>query len=459
MQTEVTKDLPAGEFSLRDASIGVRFAPLVFFCVWALLPLFLMFWGPFDFQLDNPDTLIGFLFACVLAFGLGYTLFAPSTRVEIARHPRPHPRINAFFVAACVLSALLVEPSIYAYTGKHVWQIDSVLNQREVYLELLSALEQGSPLRKVMSALRGLSAPLILLVLPTAAVYWPDLARRARWSILGVVLCFLLFSLFRGTDKEMGDLLVFFFTGIAIAAGFRSLRGAQIDRKAFVRRAAIGFCVIMVFVTLFTLRKAARMQGALSFCLYNDVACFTVDTGSDFVNFIRFSFGMLSAYLNQGYYGLSVALNTDFNWTYGIGHSSFLVSFFSSFFDSESIYQDGLMYALRAGGWDDRYVWSSAFPWLASDLTFWGVPPFMFLIGAIYSRAWFAAIAKRSLSGIMVFALLSIFIVYLPANNQLAQSPDYYVATVVWLAIFVLEGVRNVSRKDFVDHGRNRVVR
>lgn len=459
MQTEVTKGRSAGEGAPHTIPVGVRFAPLAFFCAWTLLPLFLLFWGPFDFQLEQPDVLIGFLFACVFAFGLGYTLFAAPALREIERYPRPYPRINAFFVTACVLSFLLLEPSVYAYTGKHVWQIGSVLNQREVYLELLSALEQGSPLRKAVSALRGFCAPLVLLVLPSAAVYWPDLARRARWSSLGVILCFLVFSLFRGTDKEMGDLLIFFFVGIAIAAGFRSLRGIKTNRKTVFRRMVIGLCVVLVFVTIFTLRKAARMQGALSFCLYNDVACFNVDGGSEVMNFLRFSFGMLTAYLNQGYYGLNVALNTDYNWTYGIGHSSFLVSFFSSFVDSEDIYKDGLMYALRAGGWDDRYVWSSAFPWLASDLTFWGVPPFMFLIGAIYSRAWIAAIAKRNLSGVMVFALLSIFIVYLPANNQLAQSPDYYIATMVWLVIFVLEGVRNVSRKDFVDHGRNRVVR
>ncbi|AZG13622.1 MULTISPECIES: hypothetical protein [Cupriavidus] len=458
MQTGVSGFL-ASEQAWRATSVGVRFAPLVFFCGWTLLPLFLIFWGPFDFRLSQPDALVGFIFACVLAFAMGYVLFASTAAPRVELAPAPHPWINRLFLGACLLSVMLIEPSIYAYTGKHVWQVESVLNQREVYLQLLTGLEQSSPLRKVMSALRGLAAPIVLLVLPTAAVYWPDLDRLARRAVLGVVACFLLFSLFRGTDKEMGDLLVFFFVGLGIAAGFRAIRGIQMNVRAFRRGNLLAVGVVLVFVTLFTLRKAARMQGALSFCLYNDVACFTVDSGSDIINLVRFAFGMLTAYLSQGYYGLSLALNTDYNWTYGIGHSSFLVSFFSSFIDTDAIYKDGLMYALRASGWDDRYVWSSAFPWLASDLTFWGVPPLMFLIGAIYSRAWMAAIAWRSLSGIMVFALLSIFIVYLPANNQLAQSPDYYVATVVWLAIFVLEGVRNVSRKDFVDHGRNRLVR
>ena len=459
MQTDVTR-YSASELQMtRAASLGVRFAPLAFFCVWTLLPLFLIFWGPFDFQLDQPDALVGFIFACVLAFALGYSLFAVTATVRIKRAPAPHPRINGLFLAACLLSLLLIEPSIYAYTGKHVWQLASVLNQREVYQQLLTGLEAASPLRKTMSALRGLAAPVVLLVLPTAAVYWADLDRWARRSVVGVVGCFLLFSLFRGTDKEMGDLLVFFFVGLSIAAGFRAVLGIGLNGKAMRRRFLVGVCVVLIFVIMFTVRKAARMQGVLSFCLYNEVACFTVDGSSEIINLIRFSFGMLTAYLSQGYYGLSLALNVDYNWTFGIGHSSFLVSFLSSFFDTESIYQDGLMYALRVSGWDDRYVWSSAFPWLASDLTFWGVPPLMFLIGAMYSRAWIAAIARRSLSGIMVFALLSVFIVYLPANNQLAQSPDYYVATVVWLAIFVLEGVRNVSRKDFVDYGRDRLVR
>lgn len=445
--------------TLRTLSGPVRYMPLVFACFWLLLPLFLVFAGPFDFPLTNPDQLIVFLFACVFAFAAGYLIFRPPAVVRLSGTSKSQRQLDRMFLVACTLALLLLEPSLYAYTGKHIWQLDAVLNQREAYLDLLNALEEGSPLRKAMSAVRGLCAPLIYAVLPVGVVFWTDLSRRARRAYFGVVGSIVTFSVFRGTDKEIGDLLIFFLSGLSVVGGIRFARGLRPSARAMKKALGITICIVLFFVIVFTLRKAERMNGAVSFCLYNDVACFDVDTDSGVFGVMEFAYGMLSAYLSQGYYGLSVALNVEYDWTFGIGHSSFLVSVLNPVIDTTGIYENGLLYALRAAGWDDRFVWSSAFPWIASDLSFYGVPPFMFIVGALYARAWSSAIVQRRISAIMLFALLTIFVVYAPANNQLAQSADYYVATIFWLTIFVLKGVKNVSRKDFADHGRNRVVR
>ncbi|WP_316904064.1 hypothetical protein [Ralstonia mannitolilytica] len=445
--------------ALRTLSGAVRYMPLAFACFWLLFPLFLVFAGPFDFPLRDPDQLIVFLFSCVFAFAGGYLMFRPPAVARLSSIPKSPRQLNKMLLAACALALLLLEPSVYAYTGKHIWQVDAVLNQREAYLDLLSALEQGSPLRKAISAIRGMSAPIVYAVLPLGIVCWQDLSRSAKRAYFGVVASIVVFSVFRGTDKEIGDLLIFFLSGLAVRVGGRAVRRMKPSTRAARKAVAATIAIVLFFVVVFTMRKAERMNGALSFCLYNDVACFEVDSDTGVFGVMRFAYGMLSAYLSQGYYGLSVALNVEYAWTFGIGHSSFLVSVLSPLFDTTEIYENGLLYALRSAGWDDRYVWSSAFPWVASDLSFYGVPPFMFIVGALYAKSWFSAVVQGRISAIMVFALLTIFVVYAPANNQLAQSADYYVATIFWVIIFVLKGVSNVSRKDFIDHRRNGIVR
>lgn len=421
----------------------IRYLPVYLACGWLLLPLFLVFFGPLDYSIEKPSLLISFILLCILAFLLGYILFSTPRQRSIGGSQSKR-RLNNSLQAAGVLAILLVEPSVFAYTGKHIWQVSSIFDQREAYLNLLTSLEHGSAFRSMISLLRGFSAPLIYMALPIGIIHWKNLTHRSRILFLLTVCSIVIFSLFRGTDKEVGDLLIFFISGLAIAHGSRYTTGWR-PRARTVRR-AIGllFFLIFLFILIFAYRKISRYDGNLSFCLYNDVACFSTENSGSIFDAALFSLGMLSAYVSQGYYGLSLALALDYNWTFGIGHSPFLISIFSSIIDSISIYQDGLLFALRSAGWDDRYVWSSVFPWLASDLTFYGVPPFLFFIGAIYSRSWLVAITQRQASAIMTFSLLSIFLAYAPANNQLAQSPDYYIATLFWLGSFLLKEIKNV---------------
>ena len=56
---------------------------------------------------------------------------------------------------------------------------------------------------------------------------------------------------------------------------------------------------------------------------------------------------IFSAYFVQGYYGLSLALPLDYEWTYGIGHSQPLQTIAGLFVDTGPIYDSGLLAQLQ----------------------------------------------------------------------------------------------------------------
>src|SRR5262249_44032822 len=81
----------------------------------------------------------------------------------------------------------------------------------------------------------------------------------------------------------------------------------------------------------------------------------------------------LTSYLCQGYYGLGLALDKPYEPTYGFGHSMFVnrqaLRFFPHAEDLKNGYPERLR---RENGYDVYGLFTTAYPWIASDLTYFG---------------------------------------------------------------------------------------
>ena len=423
----------------------VHFLPMYFAAFWMLLPLFLLIFGPLSFEINNPILLFLYIAFNALCLCFGYRFFGVK-RLPISSSILNLRKVNSYVRLGFVWALILLPISIYVYTGKTLFDIATVLDQGEVYADLLESLQEESFPRKVTSMFRGFTAPLTLAVIPLAAHYWSRIQLRTRLYAVGTVFCMILFSSFRGTDKEIGDILIMLVCSILGLAARNSLDGKGFNRKTLFKFGVLLVFLCLIFVAAFTLRKSERLGGLVSFCLYENASCFEQSAGSDSFNLINFAWAMLSSYLVQGYYGLSLALPLSYEWTYGIGHSPALQTILGFVFDTKSIYENGLTAQLRNVNWDDRYVWSSIFPALASDISFYGVPMLFVLIGYVYGRSWSYVVANGNYAAIVVFALFTILIIYIPANNQLAQSFDYYFATIFWISNFLLYGNKHVHK-------------
>lgn len=424
----------------------VLYIPLYFAVFWMLLPFAVLKIAPYNLPINNEPIVIFYVILNALFFSLGYRSFCKLKNISYSIEDKSH-RVEGYITLGFWLALILLPPSIAVYTGKSILDINSVLDQKAVYEDIGDVLSEESGARKLVSLVRGLAAPFSIASICLSAYYWPYLSRYSKILAVGTGLIFFIFSAFRGTDKETGDLLILSLVGLSSRLAYMHINVMPISKIKLIKYITGAFVLFIIFAALFVFRKSERLGGFVSFCFYADVACFETVGDSNILQILNFGTAMLSSYLVQGYYGLSLALDLDYHWTWGLGHSQPLQTIASIFVDSKGIYEQGLMAQLRTVGWDDKYVWSSIFPGWASDLTFYGVPFLFLIIGAVYGRSWASLIRGKSISAVVVFSLFTMLVLYIPANNQLTQSFDLYFTALFWLFAFSFSGVKRYVRK------------
>ena len=97
-------------------------------------------------------------------------------------------------------------------------------------------------------------------------------------------------------------------------------------------------------------------------------------------------------------------------------------------------------YPARAGvgGFDALVNWWTAFPWLASDLTFVGALVYMFFLAMLYGKCWIQTVKYNNPLSFIVLYLLTIEYIFLIANNQLFVQRGESLATIILFIIWLL---------------------
>lgn len=157
---------------------------------------------------------------------------------------------------------------------------------------------------------------------------------------------------------------------------------------------------------------------------------------------MKYQYATILTYPTQGYYGLSLCLTTPFEWTYGLGASRGLNSIVNQLLPSIPILVSRT-YPLRAEaiyGYPGLANWHTIFPWLASDLTYFGALLYMGIVAYVFGKCWVQAIEYSNPLSFILLTLLSIQYLFVPANNQLFISRGDSLATIV---IFIYWVARN----------------
>lgn len=142
-----------------------------------------------------------------------------------------------------------------------------------------------------------------------------------------------------------------------------------------------------------------------------------------FGNQIAYGIYTVLAYPSHGYLGLSHNLGQDFEFSYGAGIAPSFESYRYQYLGGADNNQ--LTYPFRteaATGWPAGMYWATIFPWLASDLSFFLIPPFMFLLGYWFNRVWTSCLVGNSVLSLTALGQFFLFIAFIPANNQVLMS-------------------------------------
>jgi len=423
---------------------GITRLPLVLIFSYVAASFVLFLAWPIDWPIytfENWVRLVAYVLLCLTVLGVAaYRGSAGPTRVTA-----PLPYLGLWLPLGATAAALLLIPASIAYTGLHPWELlDALKDQGAAYRRLQQQLFITSGQRNNIVAIRTIIAPLVYAILPLGIVRWRSIGWIGRVSVVLVVATSVIFSILRGTDKELADLFV-----VGIAAAFVSVGrsialgkgGTELIRRSW-KLAAVAVVFLLFAQSLFTQRKDERLGGYVSrtsVCANNSRIC--ADLDNPLISWLplrqRFSVTVFILSTCSGYYGLELAMEKPFDTSFGVGHSPAAVSVYEAVTGDPTLHQRTYTYRNGADGWSEEYYWSTLIAWIANDVGFAGAVFVIGLIGFMWGKWWREAAAGQSDPAAVLFALSTTMIFYLPANNQVLASYEGYTIFVVWLIIWM----------------------
>ena len=421
---------------------------LVFGYVAATFLLFLVW--PINWPIYHAEDwarLIAYVLLCLVVIGgTTYAGSAGATRVTA-----PLPFLRSLLVLGAVAGGLLLIPTSYTYTGHPPWEaLDSLRDQAMAYRRLQAPLFATAGQRNAVVILRAVLAPLIYAVLPLGIIHWRTIGLSGRAAVVVTVLSTIIFSIMRGTDKEVADLFIVGVAATSVSYGrARAMGHAGLD---LVRRHWRWGLVAVVFIYLaqglFTERKDARLGGAsasrTAICANNSRIC--ADLDNPWIAWLpqRQRFGLTLFILStcSGYYGLDLALEKPFDSSFGVGHSPAALSVYETITGDPTPHLKTFTYRNGEDHWQEDFYWSTLVTWIANDVGFLGAVLVLGAIGWLWGKWWREAAAGMSDPAAVLFTLATTMMFYFPANNQVLASYDGYLIFAVWIAIWLWHRAR-----------------
>lgn len=263
--------------------------------------------------------------------------------------------------------------------------------------------------------------------------YWKEISKGKGLFLAYVGLIVVNIVAFKGTQKDFAEYVIYFISVFLVHFGIQKKR---------INYKKIGIVVVGLFCIFAVFQYSRAVE-------YNvQLNNFTTDYFSvNSQNFlyrlfgpaVGYSLSIMIYYISGGYYGLSKSLSVPFKWTYGLGGSFALSSYANQYLGVPNMVD--FSYPARAEaytGYPAKMYWSTAFPWLASDFTFVGVILLIAIIAFIYKVAWVEGIEYGNFLSILMFSRLNIFWAFIIANNQLMQTRESAIATIVLVVFWVL---------------------
>lgn len=430
-----------------------RWLPLVLTLSYlsTLFGLFLAW--PINWQIFHEadwQRLIAYVVASYAFLASGYALATGPVR-RVAEPMRWTPYI---IVAGAIAGFILLFPASQIYTSRWPWEVLSVVDQQgDAYRSFQEQLQETSGQRGLIAFVRAIFAPLTFAVLPLGLLYWAHLTWIQRGFVGLAIVTTILFSLLRGTDREFADLLIVGGATFLIILA-RSRAEASKWVSTLVRRywpiLIGGLAFLFVALSLYSDRKSERLgslETRTAACINDSNIC--ADIEAPLIAWMpietRFAVSIFILSSASGFYGLEIAMEKDFEPTWGLGHSPAILSIYELFTEDDSIRRRTYTYRNAFDGWPEQNYWSTLMTWLANDVGFGGALVLLLGLGWLFGRSWRAATVGRSDPAAIMFCAVMISVFYLTANNQLLGSYDGYFVVAFWGFAWLREKRRPVA--------------
>jgi hypothetical protein len=421
------------------ASSKSTFLPLFLALPYLAVTYLLFFIGPYSWPIRAWWVIYFYIPAVFVVLTTGFMIGVNGT----ARGSDFRIGRTLYWLGSAIAIILLV-PTALTYTGKPPWEIGTALaDQRQAYTQLADQLRETEGTRAPLAIVRGLGGPFVFCVLPLLVMTWNISGKLWKFAGISTILASIDLSILRGTTRELADIAVVGSSALLIRTAISAKKNDNHLLYAILSRWKLilfGFLSVSIVTVALIGRTEARMGGEKAGCIGQSGVCADLNEGiyRHFSDTFAFGSATVTAYLSQGYYGLSLAAEKPFLPTWGLGHSPPLTAWAVKL-GADPIYA-GRTYTARADGdgWSDETQWSTLMAWIANDLTLWGALIFIGVLGFLWGKSWVDAVIGGDVRAAIFFCALMMMVFYLPANNQMMLTLENYMALAFWTALWAI---------------------
>jgi hypothetical protein len=400
----------------------VRLFPILFFFGYLNFTVLLFVLGPWEYPVESAFRLYLFLALAHIALLSGYLSIPFRDRAGYSGKWT----LCRLIKISVVLNLLLLLPTSRFRTGRFIPDIiGGITDPGGAYAQSQTLREGGEPIIEYVRIFLG---PFLYMALPLTVFYWNQLSRKLRiagiMSILGTIVLFIAM----GTNKAIADTV--FLVPCLVFASYCAGK-VVLSRKKVLIIVAASLLSFLLFLAYFGFAVSSREGSPVTEGFF-----LSAHTRVDEDNFLIRNLPPapaavligLDIYLTQGYYALSLSLQEPFVPMYGVGNSMFLYRQAARITGNAGISERPYPVRIEKYGWDAEGLWSSIYPWIASDVSFPGTILVVFLIGRMFAQSWLDTLRGDNPLGVVMFSMFVIMLLYFPANNQMLQSGEGLIA-------------------------------
>ncbi len=419
-----------------------KYLPLIVVELYLLVTLLLFFVGPIKYHVHNLLLFVVLMILCHSYFMVGYILGIKMTYNSTCLKANNDKLSGMFWVLFCV--GLI---SIWG-SYRNIMLFDGII-PNDFFEKLIQGFtEPGVAYTERMMNLEGGGS--------SGARIFNILSLFFSFSKLLFIFHFLYFWSVLNVFKKIAALIYsFLFVSTGVSAGLNSVififfifSAISLLTILYVRR-NIYLNKILLILSLFFLVPVARFGKIMSergggFEYFastsplGDISIssnFVLSAEPNFLDLLYYSFVWLTYYVCQGYYGFSLILDMDLNWTYGFGNSEFLQRQFLLITGKDI---SSLSFQSRVDHfWGKSAQWHSFYGQFANDVGFIGLPFLLFLLAFFFARVWKSTLHQGSFFGAALIPILLIMFIFFPANNQIFGFIDtlsyFMIISFLWL--------------------------
>lgn len=403
-----------------------------------IFTLLIFFLGPVNFNIHNLELFWMLIVLYHFSFILGYLIFTKTFHYNKIVYKN---KLNdKLFYIICILAFIgvinayknLMMSSTFIPYNIFDEVVKGILEPGLSYSERMSNIsslnnESDSRIFNIVSIFFSFNKLLFIFIF---IYFWSDLSKFKKIIAVLYSLLFLSSGVASGTNSVVFIFFIFF--------SFSYLVITYIENPKIVKRIFIIFIILFLIpLGSFGYIMSQRGGGFEYFSSTSPLGDISISLDTplldSFFGFYTYAIVWLNYYLVQGYYGFSLILDLDWNWTYGFGNSEFLQRQFMMLFGID-ISMDTFQHRIT-NVWDKSVQWHSFYGQFANDFGVIGLSILMFMLGAFLSRVWLSVIYSNNLYGMALLPIFMLMFIFFPANNQIFGYIDTF-SYFIFISVF-----------------------